>query len=431
MIPMSDAIKNISKEYIRNEALKFANPLLEQSNEIVADAFENICDTNDHREKRFIITLPVIVIVAAVTGSVFALSSFMTSIQNQQDIRILSEEVKRIQQNMEKLTAAINNVDEMISNDRYLTKTKQEFEFHVSKIERALLKFMQILGSRKTVKLSELPEPLLKYFEKVGYTKNKFAEKLYLLRLKSCHRRSIVVEVIADETSGVDAIKCNKYSSMGFFDKNLFHQHVLPSIYCYNRKSGCSELDTNQCIPHLAAHNCTHTAFSPCTCEIKSINQCKIKSQHALNNFIQFETYDELTTVATTYKLYKIQYPTKSVTKNVPSSGVFTLVINEEDFIKIGEYTIRGKSLKPTYIENIIDDTFVVGKMEERKNLTIDFTSIKSEFNEKFTSFEILTGILVVVVLIALFFVGCCVYKKCTKKSYNKLAFVVPQISSS
>uniref|UniRef100_A0A914YMR4 Envelope protein n=1 Tax=Panagrolaimus superbus TaxID=310955 RepID=A0A914YMR4_9BILA len=283
---------------------------------------------------------------------------------------------------MEELTAAINNINEMISNDRYLTKTKQEFEFHVNKMERGLLKFMKLLGSRKSIKLSELPEPLLNFFEKVGYTENKLSEKLYLLRLKSCHRKSVVVEVIAAETNGVDAIK----------------------------------------------------SFSPCTCEINSINQCKIKTQHALNNFIQFETYDELTTVATTYKVYTIQYPTKSVTKNVPVSGVFTVVINEDDFVKIGEYTISGKSLKPTYIENIIDDTFVVGEMAETKNITLNFTNLNSELNAFVSTwnFKLLIGIFGLLCLFTAFlFVGCCIYKKCTtKKSYNKLAFVVPQLSS-
>uniref|UniRef100_A0A914QB37 Envelope protein n=1 Tax=Panagrolaimus davidi TaxID=227884 RepID=A0A914QB37_9BILA len=389
-IPLPDFITTSENLNIYEKAKSYAIPLLEQTNDIILDSVKTICskdwafktietyDKNDNnREKREPFTIAIVITVA-----VISVISMVMSIKSNNEIRELRDELIKTQAHLQNVTNALNNLRRQFADEVYLSNLKDTFSEYIHRSQNIMLKFIKLLTSRKTIELSEIPDSIKKHLNEGG-SSSQNSEKFYLLRLKSCSVHSVIVEITSAEAKMIEQIKCNKYTNMGYFSNNftLYNQYILPSLYCY-KNNVCSQVDTKNCIEH---------------------------------------------------HVYSIVHPTKTVSKNVPPSGIFTTVINEADSVKIGEFTIRGKSPKATYIESIIDEKFEIPEIPKVQNIEYNYTKLESHAYGFFSAIpiKIVIGISSVFSVIALLMVIVASYfgykKCCGKAKYAKVELVVNQ----
>lgn len=59
-------------------------------------------------------------------------------------------------------------------------------------------------------------------------------------------------------------------------------------------------------------------------------------------------------------QVYQISHKDKQITQHVPPSGIFSMILNEEDRLQIAGAVVHGEAEEATYIAHVIRDEFTV-----------------------------------------------------------------------
>uniref|UniRef100_A0A914QC83 Uncharacterized protein n=1 Tax=Panagrolaimus davidi TaxID=227884 RepID=A0A914QC83_9BILA len=325
------------------------------------------------RSKRMI---PIPLGVIVIGGAALMFYGIIMAVKYEVKLDSLQQQLKESQKDLNTVTMALNNITKDFLETKYLTDFKFEFNSYLSRYQETVHEFLILLYSGKAVTIESIPEELAKYFPVDDSTDY---EKFYFLRLIGCNGTRIFIELTVADSSIIHSLKCHSYSHAGYFKDNTYTQYELPFLYCYVNGS-CSTVDQKQCLSYFSSLNCTEAAFFKCQCEINNVRKCQTKAKLVSDNFVNIQQMGNLYTIATTSVSYEIiKSNQKTITQQVPAAGIFSVLLNENEILKIGGVEIDGKSEKPTFIAKLFPDTFTVApvptipELPTRKPLQVNY----------------------------------------------------------
>uniref|UniRef100_A0A914PS03 Uncharacterized protein n=1 Tax=Panagrolaimus davidi TaxID=227884 RepID=A0A914PS03_9BILA len=354
-IPPPEAIKNLTVSSIKAEVVQYANQLTAEYNFRIEERFKQTCSYHTERSKRFI---PIPFGIIAIAGATLLFYGIVMSVRNEIILDGLQRQLTEAQEQLNTVSTALYNLTNTFAEYQYVTKFKFDFNAYARTFEKTNYEFLNLLHSKKALRIDEIPETISRYFEDV--TADDPQKKFYYLKLLSCEEQQIIVELTVADSIPSHTLHCHSYSDVGSFDDNVYTKFILPGLYCYHNDT-CSTVDRNQCLKAEGHLQCTESAFFQCNCEINNIQQCQAKAQLAPPNFVHIDKTGNILTIATTATFYEIiKYNGNKIVRLVPESKIFSVTLNAEDRLKIGGIIVDGESEEPTFIARLFPDTFTM-----------------------------------------------------------------------
>uniref|UniRef100_A0AC35G8Q6 Uncharacterized protein n=1 Tax=Panagrolaimus sp. PS1159 TaxID=55785 RepID=A0AC35G8Q6_9BILA len=359
LAPIPQSLIDIKNVNINTTLIRFADATkLEVDNNIKAAYYEYFGSKGSAvtRSKRMVPVLPVVVGVIGVLTVI----DLAVMILEAKIIKDLKGELNDAKKNLMEVMKTVNELNQNLVELEYVTKMKFDLSSFYNNVEKITLNFMKLLIKKKPVILSSIPNHMSTYFEKAGIESD--LNEIVFLRLEKFSAESIIIEIKVADTEVTSTIECNIYDHFGFFQNHIFSKYLMnDSPICYPSNVTCSSLESSKCLTdeNETIMNCTSSGFHPCKCEPHDVTGCGKYEELAGTDWIRTEQNQNFVVVATTSKTFSFKTPVVTTTKMVPPSGIFAIIIHENEEMKIGGHVILGYSPKATKILHIFNHTFM------------------------------------------------------------------------